>query len=143
MFGPGLSWVLRLLDPSDSPAEVSARDDIDFAIPVDIEWDVGEILVVLWVGAGRDVPDLMLYPIRGGVPRVAAENVRFTVAIKIRDPNCFIGGEMIDGMFFPLNGLVGSQTMATQGRHQTRKLPKRNGLRNEVWHGIILLETNM
>ncbi|MFN5908828.1 MAG: hypothetical protein ACK5A3_22485 [Planctomyces sp.] len=54
--------------------------------------------------AGRDVADFVSRPGGGFVPRVAAEDVDFAIAIKVCGAAGFVGGLIIDGVLFPADG---------------------------------------
>ena len=98
---PGVSRIGRVFDPAYFSAEIRAGHDVHFAITVDIERGVGKILVVLRIRTGGDVADFVLGPIWPGVPRIAAEDIRFPVAIEIGHTNRLEWRAMIDRMLLP------------------------------------------
>ena len=115
MFGPGLSRIGRVFDPAYFSAEIRAGHDVHFAITVDIERGVGKILVVLRIRTGRDVADFVLGPIRPGVPRIAAEDIRFPVAIEIGHTDRLEWRAVVDRMLLPWGRLRREQHLRSTG----------------------------
>src|SRR5262245_15224901 len=56
MFDPRFRCVAaRVFYPGDALSKVVASDDVDVSVPVDVEWTIGEIFIVMWIrAAGRN-----------------------------------------------------------------------------------------
>ena len=84
-----------------SKVKVVAGDDVDSAVAVDVEREVGEILAVVRVARDRHRAHLVALPVGRFVPRVAAEDVDLAVAVEVGRAGRLEGRAVVDVVLFP------------------------------------------
>ena len=121
VFGPRLRGVGGLLGPTDPPAEVGAGDDVGLPVAVDVEGGIGEVFVVVRVGARGNVAHLVLRPVGRRVPGIAAEDIGLPIGVEIGDPDGLERRAVVDHMLFPGRGFL------RPDRHPEREQERQEG----------------
>jgi len=100
VLGPRLRRIAGMLQPSDLVREVSARNDIDISVAVDIQGCIGKILMIVGIDA-CDFADFVGLPIRSRVPRIPGKHIELPVLVEVRHADGFVGRKRIDRVLSP------------------------------------------
>ena len=121
VFGPRLRGVGGLLGPTDPPAEVGAGDDVGLPVAVDVEGGIGEVFVVVRVGARGNVAHLVLRPVGRRVPGIAAEDIGLPIGVEIGNSDGLERRAVVDDVLLPGRGFF------RPDRHPDREQEREEG----------------
>ena len=121
-----------MLEPRDRFGEVRASHDIDVSIAVDIHRGISKVFVIMRVGTSGHLADLVLFPIRSGIPGVSAEDIELAIVVEVRHSDGFERGHRIDVVLFPLNSRFLGDANCTS---TCKELHDKNGFRDSRLQG--------
>ena len=83
MFNPWLPGDTGMFHTGDASTKIRRCNDVDVTVTMNIQRQIGEVLVVMRIGARQNLTHYVSCPLRRFVPRVSTEDIQPAIAVEI------------------------------------------------------------